>query len=682
MRRLALFTAFVALVVAPEHALGGPATIARHDGPTPGARSLASSSRPFQLVGVHWRGPGAVDVRWRGRAGWSDWLRVAEDDDGAPPAGWRIGVPTWVGSASAVQTRRVGRVTRVRTFTVRSSIVRVPLRAVAAAGAPALVSRAAWLADESIRKGEPDVAPVLRMASVHHTAGTNSYTRAQAPAVVRAIQLYHVKANGWNDIGYNALVDRFGTVYEGRHGGVEANVVGAHARGFNTGSFGIAVMGDFRTVDPPAEALDALVRTLAWRLDLAHVDPLGTFNGISSGNERFNPGVPVFLRAISGHRDTGLTTCPGERLYGQIPDLARKVAARGLPKLYAPSLDRDEAGGTRFTARVSSALPWTVTVTDEAGIELDRGEGRGTTIDWVTSASIPAGARWRIETPGATPATGVLPLELSGTLSLGSTSVSEPVVSPNADGWADTSELRFTLSIAANVSAVVIDEAGIQVAELEAPRWRRAGVRTLAFDGLGLPDGRYRVRIAARASGDRSAELELPVAVSRTLGRVSLAGATVVPGRRPLELRYTLAAPAQVKLTLLREGRWVETAFDDALEAGPQTLSWAGSRGGGPARDGLYTVRVEVTDAIVTTRVELPFTLDGTAPVLRIFSVSPPRLWVSEPAVVTLLVNNARRRIEVGQRGPFTIPRVKRISTLVGTARDALGNASPQLRRR
>ena len=163
---------------------------------------------------------------------------------------------------------------------------------------------------------------------------------------MRAIQLYHVKANGWNDIGYNALVDRFGTVYEGRHGGVEANVVGAHARGFNTGSFGIAVMGDFRTVDPPAEALDALVRTLAWRLDLAHVDPLGTFNGISSGNERFNPGVPVFLRAISGHRDTGLTTCPGERLYEQIPDLARKVAARGLPKLYAPSLGRAEAGGT------------------------------------------------------------------------------------------------------------------------------------------------------------------------------------------------------------------------------------------------------------------------------------------------------------------------------------------------
>ena len=63
--------------------------------------------------------------------------------------------------------------------------------------------------------------PTLRLAIVHHTAGANGYTAAQAPAIVRAIQLYHVKGNGWNDIGYNFLVDRFGTVFEGRYGGIE-----------------------------------------------------------------------------------------------------------------------------------------------------------------------------------------------------------------------------------------------------------------------------------------------------------------------------------------------------------------------------------------------------------------------------------------------------------------------------
>ena len=175
---------------------------------------------------------------------------------------------------------------------MRSPVSKVPWRTAAAAGLPQIVPRSGWQADETIRRAKPGDADTLRMAFVHHTAGTNDYTRLQAPAIVRAIEVYHVKGNGWNDIGYNALVDRFGTVYEGRYGGIDRNVVGAHAKGFNTGSFGIAVMGDFRTVDPPAAAVDSLVRTLAWRLDLGHVDPLSTFNAISSATSASSPGSP------------------------------------------------------------------------------------------------------------------------------------------------------------------------------------------------------------------------------------------------------------------------------------------------------------------------------------------------------------------------------------------------------
>ena len=424
--RLAILVALGLLF--PSSATAGLATLQVRELPLHGERTLQASSvpAPFQLVGLHWQGPGRLELRTLASGGaWSRWAGVVEDDGDRPnprsseaqgTRGWRTSAPVWVGRAVRLEVRAIGRISRVRALTVRSPVSLVPLRATAATVAPRLVARSGWQADESIVRAKPSYADALRMAHIHHTAGTNTYSRLEAPAVVRAIQAYHVQGNKWNDIGYNALVDRFGAVYEGRGGGVDRNVVGAHARGFNTGSFGIAVMGDFRTAAPPQAALDALVQTLAWRLDLAHVDPLGTFNGISSGNERFAPGLPVFLRAISGHRDTGLTTCPGERLYALIPELAKRVATLGLPKIYAPLATSDETGGTRFTAQLSGSLPWSVTVKDPGGVELGRGEGTGPSVDWswLPTLPVPAGARWRIETPGATPVEGLVGTTAAG----------------------------------------------------------------------------------------------------------------------------------------------------------------------------------------------------------------------------------------------------------------------------
>lgn len=687
VRRLLLAAlAVAALAPAAPAAAAGVARLSVHDLPAQADRALAAvrPDAPFQLFGVHWRGPGSVEARVRLAGGrWTPWTRVVEDRDGPAPAGWRTGPPTWVGSARRVETRPVGHVTRIRVLTVRSPAVLVPMRATAAAGAPAIVSRAGWLADEALRRDEPTVASELRMAHVHHTAGTNTYSRSEAPAVVRAIQVFHVKGNGWDDIGYNALVDRFGTVYEGRYGGLDRNVVGAHARGFNTGSFGIAVMGDFTRTDPPKPAVDALVRTLAWRLDVAHVDALGTFNGVSAGNERFGPGIPVFLRAISGHRDTGLTSCPGDRLYALIPHLARRVAALGLPKLYAPRVERDETGGVRFSARLAGASGWTVTVTDAAGAELARGAGVGQTVDWAWSppGAVPAGARWRIAAPGATPAEGTLQPTAAGALALTRAAVTPTVVSPNADGLDDVASIAFDLSAAANVGAVVLDETGLQVAVAEPVAWRRAGPRTLVLDPSGLPDGRYVVRIDARATGGRAATVDVPVAVSRTLGHATLSGPVVVPGRRAVVVRFVLGATAPVEVKVLRDGHWVATLFSGTLEAGPRAVRWDGSKRLGTVRDGRYALVVEATDAVATSRVELPVVVDGTAPTLALASVEPPRLWVSEPATVTLVVNNARRRIVVPARGRFALEGVRRITTLTAVARDAAGNASSPLRR-
>jgi hypothetical protein len=525
------------------------------------------------------------------------------------------------------------------------------------------------------------------MAFVHHTAGTNDYTKLQAPAIVRGIELYHVKGNGWNDIGYNALVDRFGTVYEGRYGGIDRNVVGAHAKGFNTGSFGIAGMGNYQAVDPPQAEIDALVRTLAWRLDLGHVDPLSTVNAISSGNERFNAGIPVLLRAISGHRDTGLTECPGQRLYVMLPSIAKRVAALGLPKLYAPLAAPDEGGGIRFTARLSSALAWRVTVTDAAGATLGSGSGAGADVDWTwrPPGPIPAGVGWRIETPGATSAVGTLAAQTTTALQIAPAAAGPLTLSPNGDGQGDTADVGFTLTADANVGADVLDATGAVVAQAAPLRWRRAGERTIRVGGASLADGAYTLRLTAKATGGRTATTDVPLVVTRTLGRVTLDGDSFTPNgdgsHDALAITIPLAAPASLSVRILRDGKWVATPLGGAFEAGAQVARWDGTKRVGRARDGDYVVSVEATDGVGTARVELPVLLDRTAPTVRLVSTSPAVLRVSEPATLVARVNGALRRIMVAAAGDVRLRGIARVRTLVVVTRDAAGNRAV-LRRR
>src|SRR5262249_48374912 len=161
--------------------------------------------------------------------------------------------------------------------------------------------------------------------------------------------------------------DKYGQVFEGRYGGLERNVVGAHAKGFNTGSVGVALLGNYNTASVSPAAQTALAQVLAWRLDIAHVDPLSAVTFISRGNTRYPAGTPVFLRAVSGHRDTGFTDCPGNHLYALLPQLAQAAATSGLPKLYAPAVQGAIGKQVRFTAQLSVPLAWTVAVSDKTG---------------------------------------------------------------------------------------------------------------------------------------------------------------------------------------------------------------------------------------------------------------------------------------------------------------------------
>jgi hypothetical protein len=246
---------------------------------------------------------------------------------------------------------------------------------------------------------------------VHHTDTASIYSCRDSAAIVRGIYAYHVKTNGWDDIGYNFLIDRCGNVFEGRWGGMAKPVVGAHARGFNTGSSGIAVIGNFTSAPPTKDARRALRNLIAWRLDVAHVDPTQKTLMVTTGNERYPPGARVILRTVSGHRDTGATSCPGGALYALLPRIAEGARRTGLPKIYSPFservLRRTSPGSVppqRFRARLSHVASWTASVRGPTGV-LATHTGRGDHVDWTwkgTAAVLPSGTyRWTLTSPGA-----------------------------------------------------------------------------------------------------------------------------------------------------------------------------------------------------------------------------------------------------------------------------------------
>jgi hypothetical protein len=190
---------------------------------------------------------------------------------------------------------------------------------------PKIFARAQWGADESLRDKSSLRYYEVHAGFVHHTVNANGYTRAQVPALIRGIYAYHTKAKGWSDIGYNFIVDRFGRIWEGRYGGVDRPVVGAHTLNYNEYSFAMSALGNFEQAQPSSAMLDAYGRLFAWKLSLHGVAASSTKQWVRSR----------YFRAINGHRDAGQTACPGKYLYNKL-DTIRALAA----KYQAPFTER------------------------------------------------------------------------------------------------------------------------------------------------------------------------------------------------------------------------------------------------------------------------------------------------------------------------------------------------------
>jgi hypothetical protein len=678
----------LAFFAAPAAAFGS-VSLTMREVPLHGERTLAAATPQFDMVGLHWRGTGTVQFRTRSLGGrWSAWHVADPEADDLPDVGsaemraargWRLGSPYWTGSSDRIAYRLRGRVERLRAYFVQSPEIRIPLRRVSMTGSPPLLGREAWGANEAIRRAPPTYAKSVQFALVHHTAGSNSYTASQSAAIVRGIEVYHVKGNGWNDIGYNFLVDKYGQVFEGRYGGVDKNVIGAHAEGFNTGSVGVAVLGTYGSAAPPAAARTALAALLAWRLDIAHVDPLSSLTWASGGNARYASGVPVLLRAVSGHRDTGFTTCPGAAFYAQLGAIARQAASVGLPKLYTPSVAGAIGGQVRFQARLSESLPWTVTVADTMGNVVASGSGESQAIDWTWDAAtaVPGSYSWTISAGDtvrvASGSIGAKPVALA----ISSATALPRTITPNGDGQTDFSQISYTLSAPATVTATLRGPDGRDLSMLFSQQ-KRPGKQSFRFAAAGIADGRYEIVLSAY-DGRVTVNSVVPVLVDRTVRRFVAAPAAVSPNGDgvddDLSFEFELTSAASTQLDIAQAGKTLASVYAADLPVGPQTVAWTPSG----LKDGKYAAVLTVTNEIGTVAHTALFRIDTAPPVLRVLSFRSLRFGVSEPATVSLTVNG-KRVTRVVRAGGFSFRPGSRVRTVRIVAKDAAGNVSRTLK--
>lgn len=246
--------------------------------------------------------------------------------------------------------------------------------------APPIVTRAGWSADECLRKaGYPAYGSRgVQVVFVHHTDDTNNYTCADAPTLIRADYLYQVKSEGWDDIGYNFLVDKCGTIYEGRFGGYALPITGAQTYGFNTNSMGIAAIGTYTDAsggdasDSPnagATPSTAMLRSIAWlaawKLGMSGINPATGKSVLPEGGtepaseQKYATGTQVTFNAISGHRDGYATDCPGNQLYS---DLAKIRSYAANPATFGAAITKLDTGAVQLNSewvtRSAATVHW------------------------------------------------------------------------------------------------------------------------------------------------------------------------------------------------------------------------------------------------------------------------------------------------------------------------------------
>ncbi|MFM9049283.1 MAG: FlgD immunoglobulin-like domain containing protein [Actinomycetota bacterium] len=389
------------------HVHVGPQT--RDGGPRlrPAAATQPTATEAFGLVGITAAAPfdprTRVVIRIRESGEWQPWMELPISEhlpDPGTDEGQRARYatePIATNGSDGVQVRIDTPTGTVPTDT-QLTMIDNPVRpednnigsrmgpastAQAAVTQPPIITRKMWGADESLKRGETAYSDTIKVAFVHHVVSSNDYTPAQAAQQMRNVYSWFTEGIKVNDFGYNFMVDRYGRLYEGRSGGIDKAVIGAHTSGFNAETFAVSFLGNADTLDPTQfekeKILDAIGQLVAWKFDLFDVNPLGTAVLTSAGpgpgggtTSMYYAGEKVTTKTIVGHGDIGSTSCPGEFLRPTMAHLRLAVSALQGKNFYPPTIDGDEVpwgsgGSIKLTPRSNGPVEATMTVSNACG---------------------------------------------------------------------------------------------------------------------------------------------------------------------------------------------------------------------------------------------------------------------------------------------------------------------------
>jgi hypothetical protein len=101
--------------------------------------------------------------------------------------------------------------------------------------------------------------------------------------------------------------------------------------------------------------VESIAKVMAWKLSLHGGDPMGTatLTSAGGGTARYPAGQSVAVRTVTGHRDLGVTACPGDYLYTQLDTVRRSAAAKIV---VVPKANRDPSGSVEAIAPVAGGL--------------------------------------------------------------------------------------------------------------------------------------------------------------------------------------------------------------------------------------------------------------------------------------------------------------------------------------